>query len=864
MAMNILNKLTIKHLKLNKKRTIVSIIGILLSTALMVGIGLICSSLRDYMLKETIAMYGSYHSKIYDVDLNRIYAVRNSEDVSYYYTEEVLGYAKYSGSDNEYKPYFTIVNVSNNYFNELKLKKGRFPLNDNEIVISSHVYEQGVFDYNVGDTITLSMGWRYLDDDILRNSMEYQEREILVPTTEKEYKIVGIVERSNCNFEDYSSSGFYLFTTGKTTNNNANIYLTFKNPVKASDLSYKLYINLGKYENESFNDLSINYALLSMYGDSGYNNFDRVVASTLLIVLTIIAVACIIVIYNSFAISVMERKKQFGLFASIGATKRQLRKTVLFEVLVVGSIGIVLGIISAYIGIGTVIYIINKLLSGVLEFNLKLVTYPLFIIIPIIFMLITIVISAIIPMKKASSVSPIEAIRQNDDIKINKRKIKTLKITEKLFGIEGVIALKNIKRNKKKYRITIVSLFISIVTFIAFYTYLDIGTRTTEYYIGNSEYGIVINYNYNDENSVKAVNEILKSDEVLEYVITEASYVNYKINDLNIYTKDYREFNDYLKNVSLDGISIVSLDDKAYKDYINELKVEYGSIIIGNKDSELDYSNGNRVVRNYSVFAGKNIDLELCDARKVHFIEEDGHFNNSDKINDACNYSLKNIYVTDKYPKLFDESLVMIVNYEVYDKLTKDLNLNITDDKEYIPFKSVMIKADKYTHLDEIGEYINDETTSNYYNIYEQTKLERNIVIVIKILFYGFIALVVLIGVTSVFNTITTSIMLRKKEFSILRSIGLSPKGFNKMINFESILFGLKSLLYGIPVGIILSLIISRSMSDIVDFNTVYIPYKAIIIAIFGVFTIVLITMWYSAIKVKRENILDAIREENI
>ena len=479
-------------------------------------------------------------------------------------------------------------------------------------------------------------------------------------------------------------------------------------------------------------------------------------------------------------------------------------------------------------------------------------------------MLITIIISAIIPMKKASSVSPIEAIRQNDDVKINKRKIKTLKITEKLFGIEGVIALKNIKRNKKKYRITIVSLFISIVTFIAFYTYLDIGTRTTEYYIGNSEYGIVINYNYNDENSVKAVNEILKSDEVLEYAITEASYVNYKINDLNIYTKDYREFNDYLKNVSLDGISIVSLDDKSYKDYINELKVEYGSIIIGNKDSELDYSNGNRVVRNYSVFAGKNIDLELCDARKVHFIEEDGHFNTSDKINDACNYSLKNIYVTDKYPKLFDESLVMIVNYEVYDKLTKDLNLNITDDKEYIPFKSVMIKADKYTHLDEIGEYINDETTSNYYNIYEQTKLERNIVIVIKILFYGFIALVVLIGVTSVFNTITTSIMLRKKEFSILRSIGLSPKGFNKMINFESILFGLKSLLYGIPVGIILSLIISRNMSDIVDFNTVYIPYKAIIIAIFGVFTIVLITMWYSAIKVKRENILDAIREENI
>lgn len=137
---------------------------------------------------------------------------------------------------------------------------------------------------------------------------------------------MGIVERSNCNFEDYSSSGFYLFTTGKTTNNNANIYLTFKNPVKASDLSYKLYINLGKYDNESFNDLSINYALLSMYGDSGYNNFDRVVASTLLIVLTIIAVACIIVIYNSFAISVMERKNNLGCLRLLDLQRGNLEK----------------------------------------------------------------------------------------------------------------------------------------------------------------------------------------------------------------------------------------------------------------------------------------------------------------------------------------------------------------------------------------------------------------------------------------------------------------------------------------------------------------------------------------------------------
>lgn len=134
----------------------------------------------------------------------------------------------------------------------------------------------------------------------------------------------------------------------------------------------------------------------------------------------------------------------------------------------------------------------------------------------------------------------------------------------------------------------------------------------------------------------------------------------------------------------------------------------------------------------------------------------------------------------------------------------------------------------------------------------------------IRILLYGFITLVTLIGVTSVFNTINTSIMLRKKEFAMLRSVGLTPRGFNKILFFESLFFGFKSLLYALPVSLGIVLLIDKTATNVMDFGYIIWPVKSIIISIIGVFIIVLLTMLYSASKIKKDNILETIREENI
>ena len=541
--MSILNDLTIKNLKLNKKRTIVTIVGIILSTALMVGIGLLFSSFQDYMIRETISYNGKYEAEYGDVSLDKLNSI-DKKDFSYFY-QKPIGFSKFD-SANEYKPYIYISSVDKEYFNELHLISGRFAENDSELVISNHINTNGGASYKIGDIITLKYGERVIEGVNTLANNEYYEEETLNIVGEKTYTIVGIVERSN--FEDYSASGYSTFTLDMNDKDGTvNVFVMFNNKKKiikqSEDLAKKLGYN---------NAISYNSTLLALYGESTYGNIMKSMITMIVIMLSLVSIGCIVVIYNSFAISVMERKKEFGLLSSIGATKKQLSYTVFFEALIEGIIGIILGICGAYIGIGTVILIINNLIGDILVLKLNLVTNIVFIIIPVIFMILVIFISALVPSRRAAKVSPIEAIRQNDDIKINKKKIKTGKLVNKLFGIEGEIALKNIKRNKKKYRVTIVSLFISIVLFISFSSYMNYTIDTASNVMGEVPYDYQISY-FGDDNDIDAldkISEIIKSNDVKEYVSYSAS--NLSIIGNYTYSAEYLAF--YKSAYGNDGI----------------------------------------------------------------------------------------------------------------------------------------------------------------------------------------------------------------------------------------------------------------------------------------------------------------------
>ena len=848
--MSILNDLTIKNLKLNKKRTIVTIVGIILSTALMVGIGLLFSSFQDYMIRETISYNGKYEAEYGDVSLDKLNSI-DKKDFSYFY-QKPIGFSKFD-SANEYKPYIYISSVDKEYFNELHLISGRFAENDSELVISNHINTNGGASYKIGDIITLKYGERVIEGVNTLANNEYYEEETLNIVGEKTYTIVGIVERSN--FEDYSASGYSTFTLDMNDKDGtADVYVMFNNKKKIIKQSEDLAKKLG-YDNA----ISYNSTLLALYGESTYGNIMKSMITMIVIMLSLVSIGCIVVIYNSFAISVMERKKEFGLLSSIGATKKQLSYTVFFEALIEGTIGIILGIGGAYIGIGTVILIINNLIGDILVLKLNLVTNIMFIIIPVIFMILVIFISALVPSRRAAKVSPIEAIRQNDDIKINKKKIKTGKLVNKLFGIEGEIALKNIKRNKKKYRVTIVSLFISIVLFISFSSYMNYTIDTASSVMGEVPYDYQISY-FGDDNDIDAldkISEIIKSNDVKEYVSYSASNLsiigNYTYSDeyLDFYKSAYGDDGiKALTNLKYQYISIYILDDISYNKYKELIGLDKDSVILLNKFKGVSYGNNKRVNYDIPVINNGDINIKIC------------NFDDNDEDVDTtkyCNKKIDNIFITNKSFDLIEEFSYMsdfklIVNKKLYD--------NISDSGTH--YTQYNIISDNTDNIDKLTKELDKYDNVNYTNVKESMKQANNMILVVKILMYGFIGLITLIGVTSVFNTISTSMALRKREFAVLRSIGLTRKGFNKILFFESLFFGLKSLIYAIPVSLGVTIIIHYALADMMSINSIVIPWKAIIISIVSVFVIVLLTMMYSTSKIKKHNIIEQIREENI
>jgi len=851
---------------MNKKRTIVSIVGIILSTALMVGIGLLLSTFRELMIDDVIQYKGDYHASIVDVATDKISVIENNSNVDSLYYRQYIGYSLITNTDykNTYKPYYKLYGASDSYFDSLELLDGRLPENSNEIVISKHIETEGGIELKVGDTITLNLGDRYLNGEDL-DDLDYAEGETLGKTTAKTYNIVGIVSRDLQ--ESYSSPGYSIFTKlDSNCDNGLTVFVKYNKPVDSYKISASIASSLGfksiDAEGENYEEISYNDSLLSMYGASKYDNMMGGMIGMLSIMLGLVSIACIIVIYNSFAISVMERKKQFGLFSSIGATKKQIRKTVLFEAAIVSIIGIPLGIASAYLGIGVVVLIMNNLLGDMLNgISVHLCTYPMFILAPILFMIITVFVSAFLPAKKASKISPIEAIRLNDDIKIKGKKVKAPKWINKLFGVEGTIAYKNMKRNKKKYRITVASLFISIVLFISFSGYMKYTLAGATSYLNVPEFDIEVQYS--DTINSDIINNIKHNEDVKESITYKMLSLQTTTDLSTMYTDKY---NDFIKSKNIksdNNITAIVLDDESYNAYLKQIGKKEAKPIIYNKYSGIVYGNNSRKGYTYNRFDTNKLgDINI--SKQV--IDETA------AASDSKNYTPKTETVdtiSDYYVTTENFLSVEVLTAEV----TPTIILNNEQAKNYGLDSSnniLIIKSPSYNSVDKVikdyvdGDKIKDTDHFSYMNVAEQMKMMKNLVLVIKILIYGFITLVTLIGVTSVFNTINTSIALRRKEFAVLRSIGLTPKGFNKTLRFESLFFGLKSLLYGLPVSFAILYLMHLSMNNIVELGQVLIPWGSILIAILGVFAVIGLSMIYATKRIKNENILDAIREENI
>lgn len=853
--MNILKKFTKQNLMLNKKRTIVTIIGIMLSTALVCAVAGMVSSTQKTFVNLMKDQGGNFHARFEDIPKEQLKYIKDNVEVESYFLTNTLGYADLKESYNPDKPYAYVMEFDKKALENsaLKLEEGRFPENSNEIVISEHLIDNGRINLKVGETITLDIGTRQLTDGsklnqnnpyLMDNKNEPSDEESLeeeiVNTTTKTYTIVGIIKRPAYELEDFSAPGYTIISYMENADNieKANISVLYKNIRKYENTTKQIVETI---KNNTGNQPAVNYNtdLIRFEGGLSESTF-QLLYGIATVVIVIIVVSSVFVIRNSFSISVSEKTKQYGMLTSVGATKKQIKKTVLMEGFYIGLIAIPLGIICGIIAIIVLLGIVNILLKDMLNGSKFVYSVPLLpIIISVVISAITIYLSCIIPARRASKIPPIEAIRGNSEIKMKSKKLKTSKLTKKVFGIGGVIASKNLKRNKKKYRTTVISLVVSIAIFVSLSSFLEYGKKMTGMYYTKMGYNMSVN-----GGTEEIYKEIVKLDNIKDY-----SY-SYNVSaeiDINKYGTDFGKSlaleNQRITKENFGGeyqsyVYIVMLNREAFEKYVKELgfkETDVSNIAILGDDMFNYNKNGSTIEHYYNVKEGDTItvkikedmDIKISKRTDIRPMGYEGTYSDGGWI-----------FVSEDY-------------FEGIDTYMGNLRIDSSDatklENELIDLKR---ENDKYA----------DISITNFQDFAEQ---EKKVILLVSIFLYGFITVITLIGVTNIFNTITTNMILRSKEFANLKSIGMTTKEFNRMIKLESILYGLKSLLIGIPIGLLGSFAIYKSFASSIDFGYL-VPWGSIAISIIFVFIIVGLTMRYSLKKINKQNIIETIRQDNI
>ncbi len=1034
--MNLYTSLTLRYLKENKKRTIVTIIGIILSTALICGIGNIYSSFMDYEIRETIQRDGSFYATFNNVDKDKIDYITKSAGISnsgiskeFGYANsgegnllKVLGYdnATFNNVDKDKIDYITksagisnsgiskefgyansgegnllkVLGYDKNYFEgfNISLKEGDFPKNKNEIVISENSnlitdskfkigdnisLKEGDFPKNkneivisensnlitdskfkIGDNIKLSIGKRLSEEEDYLDSPTVQENEKLVDTKEETFKVVGIINKPGFEYsngiqtaityiDNYLDSptvqeneklvdtkeetfkvvgiinkpGFeysngiqtaitYIDKSLVNNNDKVNISVNVNNPkdiysivssiCKNGNLEKKIDSNGEKVDNVDYNE-----HLLRLKGASAYANINNSIGYIVLLVGSLVVICTIATVYNSFSISISERKKQFGILNSIGATNSQIMKLVFLEgfiVSIVATIGatnsqimklvflegfivsivaIPIGLLSGTLAMDIVFKIIQKFYSNSLigEMNLKVVYNPVVIIFSIIVVLITIFISVIIPARVASKVSPLDAIKNSSDYKVGK--VKDSKLVRLIFKTEGVLAYKNLRRNKKKFRITLFSLVISVVIFIAFSGFMTLFLKAEDVRVGQMNYDMCLYGNRGDsiKKSKELVNEINKIDGVknISFSNTHNLLMDLEENRVNKSAKE--KVQSYFIREKENNKTVYRLNNglnlPGYR-AIENIKLTEGSF---DKESAIKENGVILINKSYYEEKGKKGVLDMTNYKVGDTIEvySMGYDEKSGKEYIEKTYKFKIMGISEDILIGDNTYPYMGIGMVTYDEVAKNNGFDTASNFIYIESdlkestkKSIKNLAEKYKFsvidevtYDEVAKNNGFDTASNFIyiesdlkestkksikNLAEKYKFSvideveeyqamQDSMKVMQIFVYGFVTVISLVSVTNIINTISTNINLRKKELAIIKSIGVTPSGFNKMIYLESFLYGALALLWGIPIGILLTILMNTILGDVISFGLV-LPYNAILICIVAIFII--------------------------
>lgn len=902
--MKILNKFTVKNLKLNKSRTIVTVIGIMLSCALiMVVAGMVVSG-QQTMIKAQINISGNYDLYVKGANQKILDNAKANRNVESIYIRQMQGCAYMPKAKFESKPYINVVAFDEKAYTDcfnVSLAEGRLPQNDSELVLSQSVLDYSNAEYKCGDKITLDLGKRVYvtSTELPIGDTDYLQKgngtEKLVNTEKKTYTIVGIFNDIASSYvaADSNSASCTVFTLANENSAENDLFVKFtaegeKNfadtsgqILDLSDVDESSLINgiYGEYKgvinNGDFYYADINKDLLQYKGFALSDEYNRMLLSLAVIIILIIMISSIFVIRNSFAISITEKTKLYGMLASIGATSKQIRHNVLFEGFVLGIIGIPSGLLLGTGVIALLVVILNALLGDMLNGIEFVYTVPWWVaVVSAVLSAMIILLSTLSSAFRASRIAPITAIRSNEDIKINKKRRKSYKVPafiKKLFGIGGEIAYKNLKRSKKRYRTTVISIIVTVAMFISISTFIEYGMKISNEYIKELPFTMIINSESAasceelDKIYDKIYPELQADKEIRSYTKAFISS-DAEIDGLEkYYTAEAKENSELMQ----DFVSVFAINDEEYKDFVKRLGYDYDEV----KDkalitNSLSYYDSNNIIHQEKCYdMPQNTVVDFYPNGQLKYTEEEiREFKKLDP--DFETYSLEEYYSVElEIYGTIDKEIENCVPSYILDSECGN-TLIVSEDtfrslfrKDNI-YMNIFINSDNANKTEENIRNLDIENIS-VFNLKRNAEQSSSVVMIIAIFAYGFIIVISLIGITNVFNTINTSMRLRSKEFAMLKSIGMTKKEFNRMIRLESLFYGVKSLLFGIPLGLLGGYAIFRATGNAIMLDYSF-PTMAVLISIVFVFCVVWIIMRASISKVNKQNIIETIRNDNI
>ncbi len=907
--MSIFSKVTLKTLVKNRVRTIVTVAGILLSAAMITAVTTSVVSFQRYLQGTMTALNGNWHVVFFNVDAEGREDLESDARTASAAWAQVDWALVSDGPDGASAPAgatsgepggqetdslsLCVVLGADPTFMErmpVALSQGRLPENSNEIVLSQVML--GGQETALGDTVTLELGERTVEGQTLGfgNGPHLEDETVRVRET-RTFTVVGYLE--DTRFDQNSGADIVCLTRwDEDCEALQNGWLLLNKPRDTFQMQLDYQTRFGSSDNRD---------LLMTLGVTRYSTFNAALSSFAAILIGLIMFGSVSLIYNAFSISVAQRTKQFGLLRSVGATKKQLRSMVFTEAFAVSAVGIPLGLLSGILGMAVTFHFIGAALGRLLSdtvndtlgapvFTLRLTPFAL--VAAAVIGLVTVLISAWIPSRRAMRVSAVEAIRESQDVRIKPREVKTSPLTYRLFGLEGAIAGKHFKRNRKGYRATVVSLFMSVVLFISASSFCRYLTDTVYGLFNDFDHDICL---HNLRSTVKPGETNINSADLPDLIqtvsqvpcVTGASGFKVVMNSSGcLLTQDQvpeRTWDVLMRDAEEDTLSlyveILGVEDSVYRAYLQKMGL-----------SEAEYMGEHPKIVLCSTVEGFNPDaqrFERFEMIRADIGTLDLRFSDELAILElweSAGYQA----MTPEEQTAAEEAYITTETYEV-GLVTEELPLGLNGNNErnsvtvLLPLAEAqrleegrsrwdqtvmyLTVSDHQQGLSDITSALNDAgytfTDGNVTDLYQETANQRSLITVVRVISTGFITLISLIAALNVFNTISTNILLRRREFAMLRSVGMTNRGFNRMMNFECLLYGAKSLLYGIPAAFGVTYLIYRGVMEGMD-TSFYLPWSAVAVAVGSVFLVVFLSMMYSMAGIKRDNPIEAMKNEVI